>query len=59
VTEENNFSLSRQRERVGVRVDMILVVSPSLPLCGIPYSLIYEKRSGTVSSPPRERKENL
>ena len=52
--------LSRRRERAGVRpkvalwpVDMMLDDSPSLPLRGIPYSLIYAKRSGTQSSPPR------
>jgi hypothetical protein len=50
-------ALARWREREGVRpkvalwpVDMIKF-SPSLPPYGIPYSLIYAKRSGTASSP--------
>jgi hypothetical protein len=38
--------LSRWRERVRVRV-AYRRLSPSLPLCGIPYSLIYAKQSGT------------
>jgi len=36
--------LSRQRERAGVRVD-IYDFSPHLPPCGIPYFLIFTKRS--------------
>jgi hypothetical protein len=46
-----HISLSRWREREGVRVDKASDCSPSLPLCGIPTS-IFLKRSGTVSSPP-------
>jgi hypothetical protein len=41
---ETCIPLSRQRERVGVRVDMISDDSPSLPLSGIPYSPIHAKR---------------
>jgi hypothetical protein len=33
--------------------DILAIASPSLPLCGIPYSLIYAKQSRTLSSPPR------
>jgi len=49
------ISLSRWRERAGVRVEggYDLRFSPSLPLCGIPYSPIYAKRCGTASSPQR------
>jgi hypothetical protein len=46
--------LSRWRERAGVRVD-IYDFPPHLPLCGIPYSLFFAKRSGINPLPRGER----
>jgi hypothetical protein len=44
-------------ERVGVRGHLtdIFLYHPSLPLCGIPYSAIYAKQCGTLSSPLKGR----
>jgi hypothetical protein len=44
-------------KRVGVRVDMTSDGSPSLPPCGIPYSLDLCKAERDLSSPLGERKE--